>query len=102
MSEEIPPYGDNGPYGAGKDERVLIRANWLPTPDAINALPLPLRQFIRDLETRADPSGDVAELAIARDTCRAPSLRVQELERQLADARGPSTGAQPRRKAGAP
>ena len=97
MSEEIPPFGDDGPYGPGNDECVLIRANWLPTPDAINALPLPLRQYIHDLHTRADPSGDVAERAIARDTCRALSLRVEELERQLADARGPSTGAQLRR-----
>ena len=29
------------------------------TPDQVNALPDPLRRYIHDLETRADPAGDV-------------------------------------------
>ena len=91
MSEEREPYGDEQPYRSGKDEHVLIRKDWLPTPAAINALPLPLRKYIHDLHTRVDPSGEVAELAIARDTCRALSLRIEELERQLAALEGVRT-----------
>jgi hypothetical protein len=67
-----------------------VPASWLPTPDAIDTLPLPLRKFIHDLQTRADPSGEVAELTIARETCRALSLRVEELEREIAALRGGS------------
>ena len=33
---------------------------FIPDADHINALPGPLRQYIHDLETRADPAGDVA------------------------------------------
>ena len=36
-----------------------IPDDWLPTAANINALPEPLRRYIHDLETRADPAGDV-------------------------------------------
>lgn len=38
---------------------TVIRDDWTPTAANINALPEPLRRFIHDLETRADPAGDV-------------------------------------------
>ena len=44
--------------------------DWTPTPENINALPEPLRKYITDLETRADPAGEVRELTIARDAVK--------------------------------
>ena len=43
---------------------------WTPTAKNVNALPEPVRQYIHDLETNADPAGTVRELTIARDTIR--------------------------------
>jgi hypothetical protein len=53
---------------------------WIPDVEHINALPEPLRRYVHDLETRADPAGDVATLAIQRETIAA-------LERLLEEAR---------------
>lgn len=49
---------------------------WMPTAENINALPLPLRSYIHQLETEADPAGTIRELVIARDV-------IQALEAQL-------------------
>jgi hypothetical protein len=40
---------------------IDIPDDWLPTVDNINALPEPLRRYIHDLETMADPAGIVLE-----------------------------------------
>lgn len=40
---------------------------FLPVAAHINALPEPVRRYIRELETRADPAGDVAERALLRE-----------------------------------
>jgi hypothetical protein len=56
-------------------------AGWVPDAEHINALPEPLRRYIHDLSTRADPAGDVATLAIQRETIAA-------LERLLEEAPG--------------
>jgi hypothetical protein len=45
-------------------------APWLPTPANINALPDPIRHFIMELETRADPAGTVRENAMLKDVNR--------------------------------
>jgi len=37
--------------------------NFIPDPDHINGLPMPLREYIHDLATRANPAGDVAAIA---------------------------------------
>jgi hypothetical protein len=50
-------------------------AGWTPTPEAINALPDPIRSYIHDLETRADPAGEVRELVICRDSLAAMERR---------------------------
>ena len=42
-------------------------ASWEPTAANINALPEPLRRYIHDLETNADPAGMVAENILLRD-----------------------------------
>lgn len=46
-----------------KDSKALFECpdDWVPTAASINALPLPLRRFIHDLETMADPAGLVQE-----------------------------------------
>lgn len=51
---------------------------WTPTAEAVNALPEPLRSYIHQLETRCDPSGELRELVIARDTIRALSQVADE------------------------
>ncbi len=45
---------------------VVERAEFEPTPEGVNALPEPLRQYIHDLETRCDPAGDVQRIAFLR------------------------------------
>lgn len=42
-------------------------AEWKPTPEAINALPEPLRKYIHDIETNCDPAGMVRENVMLRD-----------------------------------
>src|ERR1043165_9118171 len=56
---------------------------FIPDAQHINALPEPVRRYIHDLETRADPAGDVAELALLKENNRALWKRVQELEAEV-------------------
>jgi hypothetical protein len=56
----------------------------LPTVDEINALPEKFRQYLHDLETRCDKSGDVQTIAILREDRDALQQRVQELEARIA------------------
>jgi hypothetical protein len=58
-------------------------ASIYPTVDEINALPEKFRQYIHDLETRCDRSGDVQTIAILREDRDAQS-RVEELEARIA------------------
>lgn len=51
-----------------------------PTPEEINALPDRFRQYIHDLETRCDKSGDVQTIALLREDREALQKRVEELE----------------------
>jgi hypothetical protein len=53
---------------------------FIPDADHINALPGPLRRYIHVLETRADPAGDVAEIALLKENNAALWARVRELE----------------------
>jgi hypothetical protein len=54
--------------------------HWLPDPEHTNALPQPVRKYVHDLSTNADPAGMVAENALLRDTVAALELRLRELE----------------------
>jgi endogenous inhibitor of DNA gyrase (YacG/DUF329 family) len=56
---------------------------FVPDADHINALPGPLRRYIHDLETRADPAGDVAEIALLKENNAALWARIRELESQI-------------------
>lgn len=44
-----------------------LNETWSPTPAKINALPEQIRKYICDLETNADPAGDVAALRLTMD-----------------------------------
>jgi hypothetical protein len=59
-------------------------ASIYPTVDEINALPEKFRQYIHDLETRCDKSGDVQTIAILREDREALQRRVEELEVRIA------------------
>jgi hypothetical protein len=56
---------------------------FIPDADHINALPGPLRSYIHDLETRADPASDVAEITMLKENNAALWARVRELESQV-------------------
>ncbi|HEX5281582.1 MAG TPA: hypothetical protein VFW28_15995 [Micropepsaceae bacterium] len=43
--------------------KIEISENWRPTTANINALPAPLRRYIRALETGCDPAGDAQTVA---------------------------------------
>lgn len=51
-----------------------------PSADEINALTENFRQYIHDLETRCDKSGDVQTIAILREDRDALERRVEGLE----------------------
>ena len=50
------------------------------SPGEINALPEKFRQYIHDLETRCDKSGDVQTIALLKEDREALQRRVEELE----------------------
>src|SRR5436190_286651 len=50
---------------------IEIPDDWQPTPENVNALPMPLREYIHRLETDCDPAGTIRELVIAEDTIQA-------------------------------
>ena len=58
-------------------------ASIYPTVDEINALPEKFRQYIHDLETRCDKSGDVQTIAILREDCDALARQVEELKAEI-------------------
>src|SRR5260370_1065910 len=61
-----------------------ISPDWLPTPDAINALPEPLRRFIHDLETNADPAGMVRENWFLSQQVDALTVKLDAMKRTAA------------------
>jgi BMFP domain-containing protein YqiC len=64
-----------------------------PTVDEINALPEKFRQYIHDLVTRCDKSGDVQTIAILREDRDALQRRVEELEAELEQSVKPPSEA---------
>ncbi len=59
-------------------------ASIYPAVEEINALPDKFRQYIHDLETRCDKSGDVQAIAKLREDRDALQRRVEELEARIA------------------
>jgi hypothetical protein len=58
-------------------------ASIYPSVDEINAMPEKFRQYIHDLETRCDKSGDVQTIALLREDRDALQRRVEELEAEI-------------------
>ena len=54
-----------------KELKPVVDKSWLPTAENINALPDPIRRYIHDLETNADPAGMVQENIILKENCKA-------------------------------
>jgi hypothetical protein len=59
-------------------------ASIYPTVDEINALPKKFRQYIHDLETRCDKSGDVQTIGILREDRDALQRRLEASKSILA------------------
>lgn len=75
---DVPTNGVASIETQGKDDTWFggwsgraVAPNWTPTAENINALPNPIRRYIYDLETKADPTGIVRQLTIATDMIRA-------------------------------
>jgi hypothetical protein len=64
-----------------KGETIRIDSTWLPTPEAINALPEPLRRYIHELETNTDPAGMVRENIILRAQVVALTSKLEQSRR---------------------
>jgi hypothetical protein len=62
---------------------VSRTAKCYPSAEEINGLPEKFRQYIHDLETRCDKSGDVQTIAILREDPDALQRRVEELEAEI-------------------
>ncbi|MGH9821655.1 MAG: hypothetical protein ACREDR_00130 [Blastocatellia bacterium] len=66
---------------AKKKGQMEVGPDWLPTLKAINALPDPLRKYVRELETQLDPAGILRENAILRAHLKALNAKIAELKR---------------------
>ena len=56
--------------------------DWKPTPDNINSLPEPIRQYIADLETMCDPAGIIAENTLLRDQIKGLFIKIDFLNKE--------------------
>jgi hypothetical protein len=63
-------------------------AKCYPSVEEINAMPEKFRQYIHDLETRCDKSGDVQTIALLREDRDALQRRVEELEAEVDRLKG--------------
>jgi hypothetical protein len=70
-------------YAMELEGQLAAKDDFSPTPEQVNALPPRLREYIHGLEARCDPSGDVRENIIARDTCRALELELAAKDAEL-------------------
>jgi hypothetical protein len=64
-----------------KKEALEIGPDWLPTAEAINALPYPQRKFIHDFEMNADPAGMVRQNIILEEQVDALTVKLDAMRR---------------------
>ena len=62
-------------------ETLAIGPDRLPRPEAINALPMPLLKYTRDLGTNADPAGMVSENIVLKQQVDALTVRIDAMKR---------------------
>lgn len=67
------------------EKMPTICKGWLPTIENINALPEPVRNYIADMQTNADPPSMVADNIIMRDTIKALEKKLEEKAGDLAE-----------------
>jgi len=77
-SEDVLIPTGNGWVYSTKDSQWLRVPGWTPTPENINALPKPLRDYIHELGTMCDPSGIIRENMILKDTITALDILHRE------------------------
>lgn len=86
-------WGDDQAFSLERELAAEIRRCWTrlwdfkPDPGHINALPEPLRRYIHDLETRADPAGDIQQIASLMEQRDALLIRCRQLEVEMEDLR---------------
>jgi hypothetical protein len=69
------------------DKLALRLKDFKPDPENINALPEPLRAYVHDLETRADPAGDIQRIASLTEQRDALVAGRRELEAEIKELR---------------
>ena len=65
------------------EHTIRLREGAVLSPEEINGLPEKLRRYIYELETRADPSGDIKQIASLTEQRDALVMKVKELEGEL-------------------
>ena len=60
-----------------------INRDWLPTGKNIEALPWPVRKYIADIETNADPPSMIRENVLLRETCKALEIKLEEKAKEV-------------------
>src|SRR5438128_5047538 len=76
--------GTEDPGGIAVTEREAC-FQFKPDAEHINALPKPLHQYIHQLETRADPSGDIQTIASQAEQVRGLTALLNEYRETLRD-----------------
>jgi len=59
---------------------------WKPLAEQINALPQPLKDYVRDLEQDADPAGDKWRLLELRENCGGLKVLLEQAYRERDEA----------------
>lgn len=67
---------------------AALEESWSPVPEHINQLPEPIRKYIHDLETNADPAGTVAELTLVKDQNLMLQAEIKRLKGEGGDKSG--------------
>lgn len=68
---------------------IDIPDGWIPTAENINALPMPLRRYIMELATMADPQLLVQQNWELRDLVAALEAMLQRERAERQNAKGP-------------
>jgi hypothetical protein len=62
---------------------ICVPLGWTPTAENINTLPNPVKQYIHDLETNADPAGTIQDLALLKDQTKQLDAMIARLKKVI-------------------
>ena len=65
----------------------MYKVNWLPTAENISALPEPIRKYIGELETNADPLSMIRDNTLLRENCKALEIKVERERKHWGELR---------------